>query len=551
MLLTILQILYEAVSPIAAVFGIFFVLVLVHELGHFVAAKWLGVYAPLFSIGMGRPIWRRRVGETEYRIGWLPIGGFVRMASHRESDAMAKLEGGALKTEREGPVGSRPHAVEDDRPREPDASPGPAPGAAVRASGWKGAFARRHARAVRREQRERARAEARAARSGTASHDLLQPFGPRPIPAHRYLEAQPFSGQLLVMSAGVIANLLLGFFVLSGLAIAYGRAVTPTRVIGGVRAIPGAPAATARVRSLVAVGDSIQSVNGRPVENWNAIMAALENHATRDRGPDTVVLGTQRGTVRIAVGGGDGLTPATLRRALEPHFDPVIASVLQDSPASRAGLLAGDRVMAVDGEPVMSWPQVHRWIERGAGETLRISVLRAGQHHAVEVALDSAAERDPATGRTRTVGRLGVTLQPVAVRVPLSPPEALAAGARGTARVTTMVVGALGQLARGRMPLADLSGPLAIAQQTAGASRSGAMQLFGMLAFLSINIALFNLLVPIPVLDGGQIVLLCAEAVMGRALPGGVRDVIMRAGLAMMILLFGLVMVQDLGRLLE
>src|SRR5512145_1448587 len=73
---------------------VFGLVVLVHELGHFIAAKSLGVYAPRFSIGFGPALWRRRRGETEYIIGALPLGGYVRMAS-REDEATAFLEGGS------------------------------------------------------------------------------------------------------------------------------------------------------------------------------------------------------------------------------------------------------------------------------------------------------------------------------------------------------------------------------------------------------------------------------------------------------------------------
>ena len=107
---------------------VFGLVVLVHELGHFMAAKWLGVYAPRFSIGFGPALWRRRFGETEYVIGALPLGGFVRMAS-REDEATAFLEGGseearvpAVGASSSPTVTGEPHAVEaKTRDWDPDA----------------------------------------------------------------------------------------------------------------------------------------------------------------------------------------------------------------------------------------------------------------------------------------------------------------------------------------------------------------------------------------------------------------------------------------------
>ena len=79
---------------VLAPFIVFGLVVFVHELGHFLAAKWAGVYAPRFSIGFGPSLWKRKWGETEYILAALPLGGYVRMAS-RHDDEGAILEGGS------------------------------------------------------------------------------------------------------------------------------------------------------------------------------------------------------------------------------------------------------------------------------------------------------------------------------------------------------------------------------------------------------------------------------------------------------------------------
>jgi regulator of sigma E protease len=163
------------------------VVVFVHELGHFLAAKLMGVYAPRFSIGFGRALWRRRWGETEYILAAIPLGGYVRMAP-KEDETMAALEGGSEKpaTAPETVGGSGARVVDE----------------AKRADDW--------------------------------DPNALAPFGPVPVPENRLFESKSLLARLFIMIAGVTMNVVLGFIVLSALAAYYGRPVITTRVIGEV-----------------------------------------------------------------------------------------------------------------------------------------------------------------------------------------------------------------------------------------------------------------------------------------------------------------------------
>jgi membrane-associated protease RseP (regulator of RpoE activity) len=146
---------------------VFGLVVFVHELGHFIAAKLTGVYAPRFSIGFGPSLWKRRFGETEYVLAALPLGGYVRMAS-REDEATAFLEGGS---------------------------------------------------------------ENSATTPGTAKDqydpDAMIPFGPKPIPEARWFESKPLPARLFIMLAGVTMNALLAYFIYVGLLL---RSGIPTLV---------------------------------------------------------------------------------------------------------------------------------------------------------------------------------------------------------------------------------------------------------------------------------------------------------------------------------
>jgi regulator of sigma E protease len=197
---------------------VFGLVVFVHELGHFLAAKAVGVYAPVFSLGWGRRIWGYRRGETDYRLSLFPIGGYVRMAS-REDEAMAAFEGGKERGDLK--EGESAGVGEPGIPWDPEA---------------------------------------------------LVPFGPKPVPESRWFESKPLWAKLVVMLAGVTMNFLLAILVISGLRMTTGVA-SQAPVIGEV--LSGTPAAKAGLLA----GDSIVSVAGAKVTAWKEVVAAVTERA--------------------------------------------------------------------------------------------------------------------------------------------------------------------------------------------------------------------------------------------------------------------------------
>src|SRR3954465_5668455 len=186
---------------------VFGLVVFVHELGHFIAAKLTGVYAPRFSIGFGPSLLKKRFGETEYVLAALPLGGYVRMAS-REDEATAFLEGGSENS-------------------------------AIVTTGKDG-----------------------------YDPNAMIPFGPKPIPESRWFESKPLPLRLFIMLAGVTMNALLAYFIYVGLLLHSGMP-TPIPVAAAVTA--GKPAAAAGIPA----GDSIVSLNGRPLAGWGPRLAGI------------------------------------------------------------------------------------------------------------------------------------------------------------------------------------------------------------------------------------------------------------------------------------
>ena len=453
---------------------VFGLVIFVHELGHFLAAKSVGVYAPRFSIGFGPALWRRRRGETEYILAAFPLGGYVRMAS-RHDESAATLEGGS---ETAAQLGS------DDPRYDPEA---------------------------------------------------MIPFGPKPVPEHRWFESKPLWARLYILLAGVTMNLLLGVVVAIGLAAHFGKPVIPIREIGAVRPINGQPLLAPAVQP----GDSILRVNGSEVATWSAAMVAIANST------DSVRIETTRGGVTISLQGPGAPTAEQVALAMDYRLPPVLGDVLPGEAAARAGLRGNDTVVAIDGRPVESWADMVRSVAAGAGRELRFEVGREGGRRTIPVTPRAMPGVDPLTGVEGQVGKIGAFPSDITTREPVSSGEAVSLGLRSTWFMSTAIVGIIRDLFTRRVSMDQLGGPIAITRASVAAARTGMENLFSLIALLSINVAVLNLL-PIPILDGGQVVLNVIESVRGKPLSLRTREYVLRFGLFFILMLFVLVMFNDI-----
>ena len=446
---------------------VFGLVIFVHELGHFIAAKLTGVYAPRFSIGFGPALFRHRRGETEYVIAALPLGGYVRMASRHDAET-SFIEGGG-----EG--------------------------------------------------------ESEALKPGQKGYDPegMLPFGPKPVPEHRWFESKSLAARLFIMIAGVTMNILLAIVVLTGLALAYGQPVIGTRVVGSVRAPVTAP-----TLSQLQPGDTIVAVNGAPVRNWSEIAEHIG-----DAAPGVVVLRTNRGDVTVPVGTPGAPTSQQLLGAVDFFIAPVIGDVLPGSPAKRAGLRAGDTIVTIGNLPVQSWSQLQERVTPSAGTELPFQVRRKGQLRSFTVLPESVSQKDPVTGVMRSVGKIGAAAADPTTREPIGLGDAMAAGVRGTWITAGKIVGTVRGLITREVSVRQLGGPIAITRASVAAAQSGLESLFFLIALLSVNVAVLNLL-PIPILDGGQILINIAESVKGRPFSARTRENILRFGLVAILLIF-------------
>ncbi len=439
------------------------VLIFVHELGHFLAAKWVGIGVPRFSIGFGAatPL-RFRRGETEYVLAWIPLGGYVKMASREELEAMSSVEGGPTEEQ------------------------------------W---------------------------------------------PEDKLFENKPLWARVFVISAGVLMNAFFAFVVYTAITAAVGRTEDPTTRIARVetRSLPEAAARLATIPS----GTQVLRVNGDSIRSWEALLEAVTD-VTSPRLRFDFAGGVEPVIVEIA--GTAQVARFAIAEALRPEWPATIGLTSPGLPADRAGISAGDRILAIDGDSVRFWDDLKVAIEAGAGDTLAFTVARADSLFTTDVIPMEQRVSDPMTGEDRTIGWVGIGPQRDLRRIEYGPLQSVAAGASDTWNNIVAVVLTVRGMFVGDVSTRELGGPILIAQVSGQAASAGAAPFFTFMAFLSVNLAVLNLL-PIPVLDGGHLVFLAIEGLRGKPVSVGWRIKLTQVGMIVLLGILVLVFRNDLLRI--
>lgn len=333
--------------------------------------------------------------------------------------------------------------------------------------------------------------------------------------------------RVLVYLAGpamnvVLAILLIAIVFMIGIEVPDLQEIPP--VVGTVEA--GSSAAVAGL----APGDRIVEVNGRAVARWQEVGFAM---MTAPEKP--VALGVERDGRRLDV----EVVPRKVPRyefgdtaGLYPVVLPRISQVLPGGPAEQAGFAIGDEVRAVDGQPVTDPQSFVAHIEQHAGEEVRVEVRRG-----TESVVLTVVPRDQG-GK----GKIGVG---VGVFQRYGPVRALRESVRYNVNVVRQTLAVLGKIvSRELAAKSALSGPLEIAALSGAAARSGFKNLLYLMGFISISIAVLNLL-PVPILDGGQIAVLLVEGLMRRDLSLRFKERINQVGFVLLVALMVMVLYFD------
>src|SRR5712664_1294523 len=406
------------------------ILIVVHELGHFLMARLAGVGVERFSIGFGPVLWRFRGKETEYCVSAIPMGGYVKMMGDDENP----LEGGK--------------------------------GATV---------------------------------------DPAKAFNGKPLGA-----------RFLIVFAGPAMNFVLAAVIAGLMFMLVGRPVAPA-LVG--RVTDGSPAA--------------QAARGR----------ALQVTAQGPAGERTVAL-TPAQTKRKDLFGDE---QTVWEIGASPYIPAAIGDTVAGDPADQAGLKAGDVVVALEGQPVLSWDELAERIHQRAGQPTRLEVKRGAETLAITVTPKKGKVPGP-DGKETEVGLVGIRPGGSVAMVRSNPISALWEGVAWSGDVTMKTAIGLYKIVVGQLDRSNIGGPIQIAKTAGEQARQGIVSLALFTAVISINLFLLNLL-PVPMLDGGHLLFFAFEAVLGRPLSVRKREVAQQVGFALLMLLMVFAFYNDFKRI--
>jgi regulator of sigma E protease len=231
-----------------------------------------------------------------------------------------------------------------------------------------------------------------------------------------------------------------------------------------------------------------------------------------------------------------------------PSTEARVGGVTPSLPAAAAGLQAADRIVAIDGTPIETWEQLSKTILGSKGARLHLEVERDGKRFPLEVAPELQPSRTIFGEAEGEVYRIGIEVSHDWQQV--GPARAVVMAADQTWGTSVMVLKGLVLMLRGRVPLRELGGPIAIARAAGQQARAGLRYFLATLALLSINLAVLNLL-PIPVLDGGHLAFFAVEAFIRRPVRARHREIAQQVGLLLLITLMVFVFYNDIHRLVQ
>jgi len=371
-----------------------------------------------------------------------------------------------------------------------------------------------------------------------------------PAELHRSFTRRPVAARVAVLLAGPAMNLIFAAVLYAVLAMVGSQIVKP--VVGQVRA--GSPAAIAGLRR----GDQIVRVGEQSVTDVEELQIALIQRFSADgvlplvieRGGTEQPLTLRVTEDRLALTEPGRLLPGLGFDLATWNAKTVVEEAPPDSPGARAGLRAGDQILGADGQPVANMMDFQSIVSAAPGRDISIEIERNGARLSIVAAVGRVMDAG------HPVGRLGIMLEEVGKRVwpqglvgmrRAGPLDAVGVGIFKTWQMSTLTVQMLWRIVTGQVSAKNISGPLSIAEFAGISAYLGVTAFLGFLAIISVSLGVLNLM-PVPLLDGGQVVYQLVEAVKGSPLSERAQNFGQQVGIALLVVLMSLAFYNDISR---
>jgi regulator of sigma E protease len=422
------------------------VMIIIHEAGHFWAARWFDVRVEAFSFGFGPRLFGFRKGETDFRFSLILFGGYVKMTGEQLGDENA------------------------DDPRS--------------------------------------------------------------------FLSKPRWQRLVIAFAGPFMNVILAVALLTGLfMVKFEKLADSEQRTAVAHVVHDSAAAKAGIQ----VGDRIVEIDGKKSPTWDDI--TLKEIASAGR-PLAVTIERGGKTLETTV------TPVLDDRigmgfaGWAPQAEVQVTEII-GAPARKAGIEKGDLLVSINATPIHSAYTLQDAIKNANGKPVLIVYERDGKHQSVTL----QPELSNRAGAPQWMIGVGLERHLNVVTTRLSLPDALRESVQENIKGATLIFKFLGGIIQRRMSPKNLEGPIRIAQLSGEAARQGPSAFFWLMSAVSLNLAIFNLL-PIPILDGGVIMLLVVEMLMRRDLSLQVKEAVFKVGFVFLMVVVAFVIYNDISKIL-
>jgi len=357
-----------------------------------------------------------------------------------------------------------------------------------------------------------------------------------PTGAPDELMSKPRWQRALISFAGPAVNLIFPIFLLTGLFTMVG--VPYPAYLNAPVHVTALPPSSDAAPSPLKLGDTVLSINGTATPTWEQALLALKQVA-----PGTTI------KLEVDDSGSRRSVEVPAKAATDPSrilgyapIRPIIDQVAPGTPADRAGLREGDAITAVNGNKIEFWEQFRAATQSSNGQPMTLDVNRKGQ--AIHIVV--TPKRDAAnTGENAY--QIGVLPRDDSAYKHVSFSESVKFAGTETVDTIGRTVDVVGKLFSGRVSIKQLQGPVGISSMAGQAVRRGPLDVISLMVLISINLGILNLL-PIPILDGGNILLLGVEGIMRRDLSLRFKERFVQVGLVFLLVIFAIVMYNDILR---